>query len=225
MRNFLFGDHDERDRSFGGRASHPHFGGRGGMFGGPFGGGGFRGGPGMRAAKMLGSGDLQLVVLLLLKERARHGYEIIKAIEEHSSGVYTPSPGMVYPALTFLEESGFTVAAVDGAKKLYSITEEGLRHFETNRTLANEIWTQLGLFGRKFARAQQQFAEDQDLDDHFGGHWRADSRSERHQIKEELRGLRAELKSAILEKIDSSAEEKRRILDVIRRAVDEIRGK
>jgi len=51
----------------------------------------------MRTARVLGSGDLQLLILLLLSEKPRHGYEIIKAIEEHSSGVYTPSPGMVYP--------------------------------------------------------------------------------------------------------------------------------
>lgn len=222
MRSLIFGEY--RDHALGGRSGPHRIGGRGGMFGGVFGGGGFRGGPGMRAAKMLGSGDLQLVILLLLKERPRHGYEIIKAVAEHSSGVYTPSPGMVYPALTFLEEGGFALAAVEGAKKLYSITEQGAEHFENNRTAAAEIWAQLALFGRKFARAQQQFAEDEDLADHFGGNWRGQNRSDRHEIKEELRGLRDELKAAILEKIDSSAEEKRRILDVIRRAVEEIRG-
>ena len=79
-----------------GRGGHGAFGGgRPGFFGGPFGGGGFRGGGGgMRGARMLASGDLQLLILLLLSEKSRHGYEIIKAFEEHSSGVYTPSPGM-----------------------------------------------------------------------------------------------------------------------------------
>ena len=52
---------------------------------------------------MLASGDLQLIVLALLQEKPRHGYEIIKALEEHSSGLYTPSPGVVYPALTYLQ--------------------------------------------------------------------------------------------------------------------------
>ena len=112
-----------------GRGGHGHFGagggGRHGFFGGPFGGGGFRGGGGMRTARVLGSGDLQLLILLLLSEKPRHGYEIIKAIEEHSSGVYTPSPGMVYPALTYLEETGYATAAAEGTKKLFSITAEG----------------------------------------------------------------------------------------------------
>jgi DNA-binding PadR family transcriptional regulator len=217
---FLFGG--GRDAHFGGQGGGFMGGRGGGMYGGPFG-GGSRGGSSMRAAKILGSGDLQLLILLLLKERPRHGYEIIKAVEEHSSGVYAPSPGMVYPALTFLEEGGFALAAVEGAKKLYSITEQGREHFENNRVSAAEMWAQLALFGRKMARAQQKFTEDEDLEDNFGGHWRGQGRGERHQVKEELRGLRDELKAAILEKIDSSPEEKRRILDVIRRAVDEIR--
>jgi len=125
--------------------------------------------------------------------------------------------------LTFLEEGGFALAMVEGAKKLYSITEQGKQHFEKNRVAAAEMWAQLALFGRKMARAQQKFTEDEDLEDHFGGHWPGQGRGERHLMKEELRGLRDELKAAILEKIDSSSEEKHRILDVIRRAVDEIR--
>src|ERR1700721_2211211 len=109
-----------------GRHGHRHFGGgRGGFFGGSFGGGFRGGGPGMRTAKMLASGDLQLIILLLLSQKPCHGYEIIKAVEEHSSGIYTPSPGMVYPALTYLEEMGYAVAAAEGTKKLYTITAEG----------------------------------------------------------------------------------------------------
>src|ERR1700759_2483615 len=100
---------------------HEHHGQHGphahGRFGrrGRFGGFGGFGGPGMgganfRAARMLASGDLQLILLALLSENPRHGYEIIKQIEEHSSGGYTPSPGMVYPALTYLEEMGYAPA-------------------------------------------------------------------------------------------------------------------
>src|SRR5580704_12947712 len=81
--------------------------------------------PGMRATKMLASGDLQLIILLLLAERPRHGYEVIKALEEQSSGIYTPSPGMVYPALTYLDEVGFATVSSEGSKKLYTLTDEG----------------------------------------------------------------------------------------------------
>ena len=133
----------------GGHGRHRHFAGGGrGFFGGAFGGGFRGGGPGMRTAKMLASGDLQLIILLLLSESPRHGYEIIKAVEEHSSGVYTPSPGMVYPALTYLEEMGYAAAAAEGTRKLYSITAEGTEHLSKNRGEANELWDRLAIFGR-----------------------------------------------------------------------------
>jgi DNA-binding PadR family transcriptional regulator len=210
-----------------GREGHRHFGGggRGGFFGGSVGGGFRGGGPGMRTAKMLASGDLQLIILLLLSEKPRHGYEIIKAVEEHSSGVYTPSPGMVYPALTYLEEMGYAVAAVEGTKKLYSISADGTEHLGKHHLAATEVWNQLAIFGRKLAHFRKQFAEDEDVADHFGSGSSAGAKGDWQQMKAEFRGLRDEMKAAIYEKLNSSMEEKRRVLDILRRAVDEIRGK
>jgi DNA-binding PadR family transcriptional regulator len=209
------------------RDGHGHFGrgGRGGFFGGSFGGGFRGGGPGMRTAKMLASGDLQLIILLLLREKPRHGYEIIKAVEEQSSGVYTPSPGMVYPALTYLEEMGYAAAAVEGTKKLYSITADGTGHLSKHHVAANDVWNQLAIFGRKLAHFRKQFAEDEDVADHFGSGSSAGAEGEWQQMKAEFRGLRDEMKAAIYEKLNSSMGEKRRVLDILRRAVDEIRGK
>jgi DNA-binding PadR family transcriptional regulator len=203
---------------------HRHFGGgRHGFFGGPFG-GGFRGG-GMRTARVLGSGDLQLLILLLLSEKPRHGYEVIKAIEEHSSGAYTPSPGMVYPALTYLEEMGYANASAAGTKKLYSITPEGTAYLEKNRGMADEIWQRLALFGRKLAHFQRQYVEDEAFADHFGAGAGGNARAEWQQLKAEFLGLRAELKAAIYEKLNSSLEEKKRVLQILRRTVDDIRGR
>src|SRR5271170_7225034 len=71
-------------------------------FGGPFG----RGGPGFTSGRKFAAADLQLLILALLAEKPSHGYEIIKALDERSGGFYSPSPGMVYPALTYLEEIG-----------------------------------------------------------------------------------------------------------------------
>jgi len=215
-----------RDHFCMGRDGQRHFGGGGlgGFFGGL--GGGFRGGgPGMRTAKVLASGDLQLIILLLLSEKPRHGYEIIKAVEEQSSGVYTPSPGMVYPALTYLEEMSYAVAAAEGTKKLYSITAEGTLHLGEHRVAATELWTQLAIFGRKLAHFRKQFAEEEDVADHFGSGPYGGAKAEWQHMKGEFRGLRDELKAAIFEKINSSMEEKQRILDIMRRAIDEIRGK
>jgi len=212
-----------------------HGGARGGFFGGAFGGlrgGGLRGGgPGMRMAKMLVSGDLQLIILLLLSQKPRHGYEIIKAIEEHASGVYAPSPGMVYPALTYLEEMAYAAAASDGTKRLYTITAEGSAHLGRNEPAATEVWNQLAIIGRKLSQFQRQFAQDEDVADHFGsgsgsasgGAPGSGGSSDWKQMKSEFRELRDEMKAAIFEKINASVEEKRRVLDILRRAVDEIR--
>src|SRR5437762_9107450 len=118
-----------------GEARHcgPRVGGRPfGFFGGMAGRGG-RGVHGFRAGRKLGSDDLQLVILALLEEKPRHGYEIIKALEERSGGFYSPSPGMVYPALTYLEELGYAVVEAEGAIKLYRITETGKTHLQKNR--------------------------------------------------------------------------------------------
>ena len=107
--------------------------------------------PGWRMARMLASGDLQLIILALLTEKPRHGYEIIKAIEEHSSGIYTPSPGVVYPALTYLEEMGYASSEQEGTKKLYQITEAGAEYFRKNHQAADEVLEQLARFGRRMA--------------------------------------------------------------------------
>ncbi|RVA87678.1 PadR family transcriptional regulator, partial [Mesorhizobium sp. M7A.F.Ca.US.006.04.2.1] len=116
------------------------FGGRGGGGFGPFGHGGRgggRGGPGdmFRAGRMLADGDLKLITLSLLAEAPRHGYDIIKALEERTSGIYSPSPGVVYPTLTFLEEAGYAASAADGNKKVFSITEAGQAHLADNREM------------------------------------------------------------------------------------------
>jgi DNA-binding PadR family transcriptional regulator len=79
-------------------------------------------------------GDLKLVILNLIAEKPRHGYEIIKAIEDAVGGAYSPSPGVVYPTLTLLEELGYTaVTPGEGTKKLHGITPEGRAMLEANR--------------------------------------------------------------------------------------------
>jgi DNA-binding PadR family transcriptional regulator len=209
----------------GNHGHHGHFGRRGGRFLGRFGAGPMAG-PGMRVAKMLASGDLQLIILALLSEKPRHGYEIIKQVEEHSSGTYAPSPGMVYPALTYLEEMGYAASESEGTKKLYRITETGTAHLNENRASVEETLDQLARYGRKLAEFQKQFEEQQNEE-------REDSESDsRHGIKaewrearREFRELRNELKAALVEKFAAPAEERKRVFAILRRAIDEIRGK
>lgn len=85
-------------------------------------------------------GDLRLVILHLIAEKPRHGYEIIKAIEEHVGGAYSPSPGVIYPTLTLLEELGHvTVTAGDGAKKLHTITSDGQAYLAAHRPTVDAL--------------------------------------------------------------------------------------
>ena len=95
---------------------------------------GHRGGDRFGLGRFFAHGDLRLVILNLIAEKPRHGYEIIKAIEEQVGGAYSPSPGVIYPTLTLLEELGHvTVSVGDGAKKLHAITAEGRAYLEAHR--------------------------------------------------------------------------------------------
>ena len=174
---------------------------------------------------MLASGDLQLIVLVLLEQKPRHGYEIIKALEEHSSGIYTPSPGVVYPALTYLEETGFAVSEANGNKRLYSITPAGKAHLAQNRQAVDETLEQLARFGRKMARVQKHFADQEAERDFDESDARTAGRDEWRRLKAEFRELTEELKAALWGKIDSTSAEKARILEILRNALAAIRQK
>ena len=117
--------------------------GPGGPGGGPFGRHGRRGG-----GRFFAQGGLRLVMLALLAEQPRHGYEIIKAIEDRMGGAYVPSAGVVYPTLTLLEETGqIEVAASEGAKKLFAITEAGRATLETNRATVDAMLARMSEAG------------------------------------------------------------------------------
>ena len=83
--------------------------------------------------RVFDQGVLRLVVLSLIAERPRHGYEIIKAIEDRLAGSYAPSPGVIYPNLTMLEELGHATVKEEGGKKLYAITPEGEAFLVANK--------------------------------------------------------------------------------------------
>ena len=180
-----------------------HFGG----FAGGFGGGMGMGGRAFLAGRRLASGDLQLVLLALLAERPSHGYELIKALEERSGGFYSPSPGMVYPALTWLEEVGYASVAAEGAKKLYSITEAGRTHLGENREAAEAMLRQLEYIGRKMGRVREI----------FGGF--------DEEEESDLGVARRDLRAAVREKLGASSGEKQRVAQILREAAARIRSK
>jgi DNA-binding PadR family transcriptional regulator len=111
-----------------------------GLFGGGRRGGAGWGGPG-RGGRRFEQGDLRLVVLRLLAEKPRHGYDIIKALEERSGGTYSPSPGSVYPTLQLLEELGHARAVDEGGgRKIYEITDAGRAHLAEHRSTAEDVF-------------------------------------------------------------------------------------
>src|ERR1700754_2293836 len=117
---------------------------------------GMGGGEMMRAGRMLAQGDLRLIALALIAEQPRYGYEIIKLLEDKTAGWYSPSPGIVYPTLTYLEEVGYLTAQAEGAKKLYTITDEGRAHLEENRDFVTAVLDRLAAVGRKIQRMRRR---------------------------------------------------------------------
>jgi DNA-binding PadR family transcriptional regulator len=105
--------------------------------------------------RLFDSGELRLVILALVAEKPSHGYEIIKAVEERLSGGYAPSPGVVYPTLTLLEEEGYaTVSTSEGSKKLYTVTEQGMEYLKTHQATISAIFGRMEQAGKIFGRGR-----------------------------------------------------------------------
>jgi DNA-binding PadR family transcriptional regulator len=203
------------------------------------GGGGFfgrhgRGGDDLRMSRKLGAGDLQLLLLHLLRDQPRHGYELIKDLEQRTSGYYAPSPGVIYPALTYLEEIGFTSVEAEGNKKLYRIMETGSAFLRENQQTAEAMLAELAEIGRRFARAQKAMNEDEGGEDDAAGvaelgTWplgeRRFGRSGRRESIVALMKARHELKHALMEQMGASADDHKRIAEILHRAAAEIRGR
>ncbi len=102
-----------------------------------------RGGRDGRLARLFEHGDLKMLILHLIAEKPRHGYEIIKAIEDLAGGAYAPSPGVIYPTLTLLEEIGHTVSTTEGSRKRYEITETGKTSLAENQDAVTAILTRI----------------------------------------------------------------------------------
>ncbi len=99
---------------------------------------------------MFEQGDLRYVMLQLIADKPSHGYELIKDIEDRLGGAYSPSPGTVYPTLTLLEELGYlTVAPGEGAKKAYTITDEGRAALEQNKATVEAIFKKIAEVGQR----------------------------------------------------------------------------
>ncbi len=145
------GDRHQRHagRGFGGRGGGDFFADFSEMRG-----GGRRGG-----GRMFGHGDLKLLLLALIEQQPRHGYELIRIIEDMFHGHYSPSPGAIYPTLTMLEELGYAeVTSEQGGRKLYAITAAGRTYLEENRDAVDAVTARTEHSARMAAKAAAPMA-------------------------------------------------------------------
>jgi DNA-binding PadR family transcriptional regulator len=189
-----------------------------GRFAGGFAGDLDRDGHSFRSGRKLSSDDLQLVILALIQEKPRHGYEIIKALEELSRGFYVPSPGIVYPSLTYLEEAGHAAVEAEGARKLYRPTEAGSAYLAKHREIAEAILSQIENAGLRMEAFRQHFAAEESADWGRGRHGR-----HRGGDAPLLRHARAALRAALYDLQGATAEEEARIVEILDRATAGIR--
>lgn len=150
--------------------------------------------------------------MALLANRHSHGYELIKALEDHSHGLYVPSPGMIYPALTYLEEIGYASVEMEGTKKRYSLTDPGRSHYERNREGAARILSEMERIGAEMARARQTMEGEP-----------ASGERENGSTNEGLEAARRELRSALHKEGPYTAEQVRGVGEILNRAAAEIR--
>jgi DNA-binding PadR family transcriptional regulator len=176
--------------------------------------GGMMGGGGFRMGRKFAAGDLQLVILALLAEQPRHGYEMIKLLEERSGGFYVPSPGVIYPALTYLEETGLADVESEGTKKLYRITDSGRKLVAENSSMIEMTLGKLERIGEKMAHVRRIFDPES----------RGGDREEEAfpDDKTEVAAARMLLKSALRLRYPWSKEEAKRIAGILERAAADI---
>ena len=183
-----------------GRGRHGHHGfGRGGRHG--------MGGGDERPGRMLAQGDLRLIALALIDEQPRHGYDIIKVFEEKTAGWYSPSPGIVYPTLTYLEEAGYLTSQSDGSKRLYSITAEGRAHLKDNRAFADALIERLTAAGERMAQQRDE------MDDGRHG----------SRMPRLVRAAMENLRDVAVERLKNDADAEAKVVDVLARAAAELR--
>jgi len=103
-----------------------------------------------RSRRMFDGGELRLVLLKLIADEPRHGYDLIRQIEELTGGAYAPSPGVVYPTITLLDDMGLIEAQQsEGAKKLFAVTEAGTAELEANAEQVAALIARLSAIGEE----------------------------------------------------------------------------
>lgn len=153
--------------------------------------------------------ELQLLLLWLLRENSAHGYELIKRLAELSKGYYSPSPGVLYPALAQLAESGFAEVEQQGKRKSYQLTAAGLAHLQAQHQQAEVLVASL----RHAAKRMQWLA--------LSSQNEADASAATGWLPEFIQARQA-LRMALLAHSDSDHQEQRRVSEILRRTAAEL---
>jgi len=164
----------------------------------------------MRARRMLAQGDLRLIALALIAEAPRHGYEIIKLLEEKTADWYSPSPGIIYPTLTYLEEAGYVIASTEGAKKLYTITEQGSAYLKANREIVDAVLDRLSALGERVNRWRQRVRGE---------------RGERDSLPPLTEAALEHLRETIGKRLEGDADAEAHLVEILARAAADLQRK
>jgi DNA-binding PadR family transcriptional regulator len=194
-------------------------------FGGDFAGGGrhgMGGGEMMRAGRMLAQGDLRLIALALIAEQPRYGYEVIKLLEDKTAGWYSPSPGMVYPTLTYLEEADYVTVQAEGAKKLYTITDQGRAYLEENRAFVDAVLGRLAAIGEKATRIREHF-DRPEYDEHRGRRRSRDGADGRPAMTPLVRAALENLHEVASKRLEADEDVETKIVEVLARVAQELK--
>ena len=194
-------------------------------FGGDFAGGGrhgMGGGEMMRAGRMLAQGDLRLIALALIAEQPRHGYEIIKLLEDKTAGWYSPSPGIVYPTLTYLEEAGYVTVQAEGAKTLYTITDEGRAHLEENRAFVDTVLQRLAMIGEKATRIREHF-DRPEYSEHRGRRRDREDTEDGSSLPPLVRAALDNLRDVASKRLEADEEAETRIVETLMRVAQDLK--
>lgn len=174
-----------------------------------------RGGDRMMRGRKFSAEDLQLMLLALIEEQARHGYELIKEIEARTNGYYTPSPGVVYPALTYLEELDYTTVETHGNRKRYHLADAGRDYLNREREHVERLLAGLRHVARKMAWMKQAWQNNPEAQEEAA---RASG-----WLREYVQAHRA-LREALFRRSDADQAEQRRIIVILERATADILG-
>lgn len=169
--------------------------------------------------KFLSSEEMHLIILKMISEGKSHGYEIIKAVDEMTNGIYSPSPGMIYPLLSYITEIGHAISEQDGNRKTFSITDEGKIFLENNQDAVTRIYERINIIAQRFSEMRNHLDEEDFTEDRWGHN---QSGAPDYDIRREFGKLRRELRNALVSKRAASQDEKLRVLGILRRAIQEI---